>query len=146
MSNSQFPIPNGVHRKLIINTDGGARGNPGPAGIGAVIADEAGQIIGRHKKYIGEATNNSAEYQALVLGLTEAGKLDATDLEIRMDSELIVRQMQGRYKIKEPALKILAGQALMLIKNFKSVSFRHVPREQNSRADKLVNEAIDNRK
>lgn len=148
--------------KLIINTDGGARGNPGPAGIGVVICDENQQTLGRHKQYIGEATNNVAEYKALILALEEAKKIfnfsssakatdgkqfsifNGSELEIRMDSELIVRQMQGRYKIKEPTLKILAGQVLALIKHFKNVTFHHVPREQNKEADKLVNEAIDN--
>ena len=138
-------------KKIIINTDGGARGNPGPAGIGVVIADESGSIIGEHKKYIGEATNNVAEYKALILALEKAQEIsnlklqisNDTALEIRMDSELIVRQMQGRYKIKEPTLKLLAGEVLALIKNFKTVSFTHVRREQNKLADKLVNEAID---
>jgi ribonuclease HI len=134
--------------KLIINTDGGARGNPGPASIGVVIADSVGHIIGRHKKYIGEATNNCAEYKALILALQEAlaisNKQSAVSfLEIRMDSELIVRQMQGRYKIKEPALKLLAAEVLKLISHFKNVTFHHVPREQNKEADKLVNQAID---
>lgn len=152
--------------KLTINTDGGARGNPGPAGIGVVIADEHQRITGRHKQYIGKATNNVAEYKALILALREAEKISNTKfqisntpsplipppegegkgtvvLEIRMDSELIVRQMQGRYKIKEPTLKLLAADVLKLIKNFKTVSFQHVPREQNKEADKLVNEAID---
>ena len=129
--------------KLFINTDGGARGNPGPSGIGVVIADGTGKNISLHKKYIGEATNNVAEYKALILALAEAHKIAADDLQINMDSELIVRQMQGRYKIKEPTLKVLAGEVLVLIKNFKSVSFNHVRREQNKLADKLVNEAID---
>jgi len=167
--------------KLIINTDGGARGNPGPAGIGAVIADNDGKIIGRHKQYIGEATNNVAEYKALILALQEARKIsekpsppctsrltpvqgkliplssafaEATadkggegnsviNLEIRMDSELIVRQMNGQYKIKEPTLKLLAAEVLKLRNQFKNVTFHHVPREQNKEADKLVNEAID---
>ena len=136
--------------KFIINTDGGARGNPGPAGIGVVIRDEHGKIIGEHKKYIGEATNNVAEYRALVLALEEAGKVSSfelqvtsqIELEIRMDSELIVRQMQGKYKIKEPTLKLLAADVLKLIKHFKNVTFHHVPREQNKEADKLVNQAL----
>jgi|SRR3989344_2674586 len=129
--------------KFVINTDGGARGNPGPAGVGVVIVDTSGVIVGQYKKYIGTATNNSAEYQALILGLKEARRMGAESLEVRMDSELIVRQMQGRYKIKEPALKILAGEALGLIQQFKSVNFKHVPREENKAADKLVNQAID---
>ncbi len=137
--------------KLIVNTDGGARGNPGPSGIGVVIADDAGKIISSHKKYIGEATNNVAEYKALILALEETGKgirakgLGLSDvlLEIRMDSELIVRQMQGRYKIKEPTLKLLAQEVIKLKNEFSSVEFIHIPREQNKLADKLVNEAID---
>jgi ribonuclease HI len=134
--------------KLIINTDGGARGNPGPAGIGVVIGDESGKVIGHYKQYIGEATNNVAEYKALILALIEAGKIlklksEILNLEIRMDSELIVRQMQGRYKIKDSGLKLLAEEVFRLIKNFPIVNFVHIPREQNKEADKLVNEAID---
>jgi ribonuclease HI len=137
--------------KFIINTDGGARGNPGPSGIGVVIAGDDGSIIGQYKKYIGEATNNVAEYKALILGLEKAHEIsnskfqisNETELQIKMDSELIVRQMQGRYKIKEPTLKILASEVLILIKKFKTVTFTHIPREQNKLADKLVNEAID---
>lgn len=128
--------------KLILNTDGGARGNPGPAGIGVVVADNSG-IVSQHKEYIGEATNNVAEYRALILALLEAKTLAATELEIRMDSELIVRQMQGRYKIKDLRLKSLAQEALRLIKHFKNVEFVHVPREQNKLADKLVSQAIE---
>lgn len=132
-------------KSLIINTDGGARGNPGPAGIGVVIRNDKSHIIGEHKQYIGEATNNVAEYKALILALSKALTLNpkSSTLEIRMDSELIVKQMQGQYKIKEPNLKILATEVLKLIKNFHQVHFRHVPREQNKEADKLVNEAID---
>ena len=128
---------------LIINTDGGARGNPGPAGIGVVIADETGKIISLHNSYIGEATNNVAEYKALILALEKALILEAEELLINMDSELIVRQMQGRYKIKEPGLQILAREAFILIKKFKNVAFRHIFREKNKEADKLVNSAID---
>lgn len=133
---------------LILNTDGGARGNPGPAGIGAVISEVDGKIVATHKQYIGEATNNVAEYKALILALTEASKIlmsesQSSNLEIRMDSELIVRQMQGQYKIKEPSLKVLAAEVIKLIKNFNSVKFVHVRREYNKLADKLVNEAID---
>ena len=137
--------------KLIIYTDGGARGNPGPAGIGVVIYDEKNNIIGLNKKYIGEATNNVAEYKALILALEEAKKesriknqeSNETHLEIRMDSQLIVRQMQGVYRIKEPTLQVLAGEAFKLLKNFQSVVFKDIRRELNKQADKLVNEAID---
>lgn len=129
--------------KLIINTDGGARGNPGPAGIGVVIRGESGQILARHNQYIGKTTNNVAEYRALILALAEAGKLNADELLVNMDSELIVRQMTGQYKIKEPTLQALAAEVLKLRRQFKNVAFRHVPREQNKDADLLVNQAID---
>jgi ribonuclease HI len=129
--------------KLIINTDGGARGNPGPAGIGVVVRDEGGKIIAGHKQYIGETTNNVAEYKALILGLVEIHKMGATDVLVNMDSELVVKQMKGQYKIKEPGLQLLAGEVFKLIKNFHSVNFNHVRREFNKEADKLVNEAID---
>jgi ribonuclease HI len=131
------------HKKIVINTDGGARGNPGPAGIGVVFFDENQKIIGEFNQYIGSATNNTAEYKALILALQKAAVAGAQELEVRMDSELIVRQMQGRYKIKEPGLKILAAEVLKLIKKFHKVEFCHVPRELNKEADKLVNEAID---
>lgn len=127
----------------IINTDGGARGNPGPAGIGAVFFDPAGQVLHSFKAYIGEATNNIAEYKALVLALEEAARLGYQELLINMDSELVVRQMQGVYKIKEPTLKVLSGQVLTLSNRFKKITYRHVPRERNREADRLVNEAID---
>jgi len=129
--------------KLVINTDGGARGNPGPAGAGVVIRDEQNKTVGQHKKYLGEQTNNVAEYQALILALVESAKLGAESLKINMDSELIVRQMQGRYKIKEPTLKVLAQEVFKLMQKFKNVEFNHVFRESNKEADKLVNEAID---
>lgn len=131
--------------KLIINTDGGARGNPGPAGIGVVIRNAENKIIARHKQYIGEATNNAAEYRALILALSKVFSLNPqpSTLEVRMDSELIVRQMQGKYKVKDLRLKVLAGEVLKLTKNFHQVNFKHIPREQNKEADKLVNEAID---
>lgn len=129
--------------KLIIYTDGGARGNPGPAGIGVVFRDEANKIIAGHKKYIGKQTNNFAEYQALILALQEAQKIGAKELLINMDSELVVRQMQGRYKIKEPSLKLLAQEVLKLSNYFSNIKYCHVPREQNKEADLLVNEAID---
>lgn len=131
--------------KFIINTDGGARGNPGPAGIGVVIRDEKENIIAEYKQYIGEATNNVAEYKALILAINEVLALSPKPLalEIRMDSELVVRQMNGQYKIKEPSLKLLAQEVLKLKNNFGSVIFKHVFREQNKEADKLVNQAID---
>lgn len=133
-------------KKLILNTDGGARGNPGPAGIGVVIRDETNQIIYKHGGYIGEGTNNTAEYKALIKALEEASNLGGTDLQINMDSELIVRQMQGIYKIKEPNLQKLATEVIKLKSKFQSVNFTHVRREFNKDADAMVNEAIDAQK
>lgn len=130
-------------KKLIINTDGGARGNPGPAGIGVVIRDEAETIIFEHGAYIGDTTNNVAEYSALIKALETARDLGGTDLLVRMDSELIVKQMQGLYKIKEPTLQGLAGQVLKLKSHFKSVVFTHIRREFNKDADRMVNQALD---
>ncbi len=129
--------------KLVINTDGGARGNPGPAGIGVVIADESGGVIYQHGDAIGIATNNVAEYSALVKALEVARDLGGKEVLVRMDSELIVRQMNGQYKIKEPTLQQLAGRVLVLAKVFQKISFTHIPRSQNSLADKLVNLALD---
>ncbi len=128
---------------LTIFTDGGARGNPGPAGIGAVIKDASGKNLAELKEYIGETTNNVAEYRALILALKKALELGGENLQINMDSELIVRQMLGQYKIKEPTLKLLAQEVFKLTNKFKNVGFTHVVRELNKQADKLVNRAID---
>lgn len=129
-------------KKLIINTDGGARGNPGPAGVGVVFSDEKGQVLESYKKYIGEATNNSAEYQGLIFALEKASKMEVQEIECRLDSELIVKQLKGEYKVKDADLKGLHATVQELI-FFKPVKFVHVRREKNKLADKLVNEAID---
>lgn len=135
--------------KIIVHTDGGARGNPGPAGIGVVIADETHQKLAEVSEYIGETTNNFAEYEALIRGLEKAkelfgAKLRATDVEVRMDSELIVRQLGGAYKVKDPGLKEqFAKVARMRLEDFPSITFTHVRREKNAHADDLVNKAID---
>lgn len=129
-------------KKLIINTDGGARNNPGPAGIGVVFSDEHGKVLAKYKEYIGETTNNVAEYKALILALEKAKDFETDEIECRLDSELVVRQLAGHYKVKEPALKELNTEVHNLI-FFKPVKFVHVKREQNKLADKLVNEAID---
>jgi len=131
--------------RLEIYTDGGARGNPGPAGIGVVIWRD-NELIGRYKEYIGEATNNQAEYKAAILGLQQAKKLGAKELVFYMDSELVVNQLDRKYKIKDPKLGSLFVQAWNLILHFKSVEFLHIPREKNKEADKLVNQAIDEKK
>ena len=129
-------------QKLIINTDGGARNNPGPAGIGVVFSDEKGAIIAEYKKYIGEATNNVAEYRALILALEKAKDFNADEIECRLDSELVVKQLTGHYKCKEATLQVLNTQVHELA-FFKPISYIHVRREKNKEADKLVNEAID---
>jgi ribonuclease HI len=130
--------------KLQIYTDGGARGNPGPAGIGVVIWS-GNNLVGRHKNYIGEATNNQAEYKAVILALEEAKKLGVKELEFFLDSELVVKQINREYKVKDKDLAPLFVQVWNLSMGFKKVIFKHIPREKNKEADKLVNEAIDSR-
>ena len=137
--------------KLIIYTDGGARNNPGPAGIGIVIYDANKKVLEKYKEYIGEATNNQAEYRALVKAHQIAEKyMDSrlrgndkgVEIACFLDSELIVKQLNKEYKVKDPDLQVLYNQVLD-IAIFKNISFKHVRREQNKLADKLVNEAID---
>ncbi len=130
------------YNKLQIFTDGGARGNPGPAGIGVVIWS-GNELVGRHKKYIGVATNNQAEYKAVILALEEVKKLSVEELEFFLDSELVVKQLNREYKVKDKDLAPLFVQAWNLSMGFKKATFTHVPREKNKEADKLVNEAID---
>jgi len=128
--------------KFSLYTDGGARGNPGPAAIGIVLYD-ATDVVKQIGEVIGETTNNQAEYKALIRGLEEAIKLNAEELVCHLDSELLVRQMQGKYKIREENLKPLASEVLKLTSKLKKVEFIHVPREKNKLADKLVNQALD---
>ncbi len=132
-------------QKVIIYSDGGARGNPGPAGIGVVICDGANEnkILGMHKRYIGETTNNQAEYQAVVLGLQEAKKLHATEVEVRLDSELVASQLSGEFKLKNPEFQDSFIKIWNLKIGFKKVKFKYIAREDNNLADKLVNKAID---
>lgn len=132
-----------VHEYLVSYTDGGARGNPGPAGIGVVLQNKDGQTVGEWSEFLGVATNNQAEYKALLLALKQAAALGAAELECRLDSELVVKQLKGEYKVKHPDLKPLCEQARGLISQFKNVSFNHVRREQNKRADQLANQAMD---
>jgi ribonuclease HI len=124
-------------------TDGGARGNPGPAAIGAVLYDEQKQEVAHIKKYIGNTTNNQAEYRALLAGLELALKHGITSIHCYLDSELVVKQIQGLYKVKEVSLKPLADEVRILRSKFSSFSIEHVARKYNARADALVNEALD---
>jgi ribonuclease HI len=128
---------------IVIHTDGGARGNPGPSAAGVVIQD--GDTKHELKKYLGRQTNNWAEYEALILALAEAKRLGFTDraIEVRMDSELIVKQMSGEYRVKDVHLKEKNAAVRELMTNFESVCFVHIPRERNKEADRLVNEVID---
>ena len=136
-------------QKITIHTDGGARQNPGPAGIGVVIQDESGKVIGEISRYIGEQTNNFAEYEALIQGLLMvrelfSGTTDDVELRVMMDSELVVKQCQGLYKVKEPTLKKQFERvAAIRSEFFPHITFTHVRREFNAHADKLVNAAVD---
>jgi len=130
-------------KKLTIYTDGGARGNPGPAGIGCVILDEQGNSVEEISKYIGETTNNQAEYQALITALAKAKELGAEEIEVFLDSELVVKQLNRQYKVKDKGLASLFVQAYNLTLGFKKVIFKHIRREKNELADKLVNLALD---
>jgi ribonuclease HI len=124
-------------------TDGASRGNPGQAGAGAVLFDTAGQELAARSLYLGQCTNNVAEYRALLLGLTMALEQGCDQVEIRLDSELIVRQIQGRYQVKHEALKPLFQEVKKLLAQFRSWSVAHVPRAENKRADELANQGID---
>ncbi|MBI5765600.1 ribonuclease HI family protein [Candidatus Falkowbacteria bacterium] len=129
--------------KAILHTDGGARGNPGPAGIGVVL--EIGKEKKLFKKYIGEATNNQAEYRALILGLEKAKEFGVEEIKCYLDSELVVKQLNREYKVKDKGLAPLFVKIWNLAQGFKKISYKHIFREQNKLADRLVNEAIDER-
>lgn len=125
--------------------DGGARGNPGPAAIGVVLSTPDGETLEEVAERIGEATNNVAEYRALLHGLERARLLGATEVEIVGDSELVARQLTGAYRVKHPSMKPLHQEALGLLTGFDRWSIQTVPRAQNARADELVNRALDSR-
>jgi ribonuclease HI len=129
--------------KVVVNVDGGARGNPGPAAIAAVVQDADGQVLQEKGETIGRATNNVAEYRALLLGIELAAALGANELELVGDSELIVRQVEGKYKVKDAALRDLHAEVKRALEPFSHWSIRHVRREHNAEADRLVNEALD---
>lgn len=129
--------------KIIIFSDGGARGNPGPAGIGAVLYDENKKIVAEISQYLGETTNNQAEYKALIAALKEAKRLKAEELTCYLDSELVVKQLNREYKIKNKDLAPLFLEVYNLSLSFKKISFIHIPREKNTVADSLANKAMD---
>ena len=130
--------------RVIVEADGGSRGNPGPAGYGAVVTDAStGAVLREVAAGIGVASNNVAEYRGLIAGLEAAADLGAEEVDVRMDSLLVVNQMSEKWKIKHEAMRPLASQAASLVRRFRRVSFQHVPREQNKHADRLANEAMD---
>ncbi len=136
-------------KKLILYTDGGSRGNPGPSAIGIVICNERGQAIKEYSEYLGKATNNEAEYQAVIFGLKKVRALFGkkltknSEIEVRSDSELLVNQLNGKYKVLEPKIQSLFLELWNLKLDFKKVKFKSIPRKNNNLADKLVNEELD---
>lgn len=130
--------------KLLVYTDGGSRGNPGPAWCGVFIVDEHGESVEKRFKYIGEATNNIAEYTAAFLGISRAIDLGATEIELRADSKLVIEQLSGNYKIKNPELKKIFLEIQDRVGKWGGkISFTHIYREQNAEADRLSNVAMD---
>lgn len=128
-----------------VNSDGGSRGNPGPGAAGIVVRDPSGEIVARGGSFLGDVTNNMAEYEALLWAMRAARALGATSVRLRADSELVVKQMRGEYRVKNEGLKPLFLQAQALVRTFESVEFQHVRREANAEADALANEAMDTR-
>ena len=129
--------------RVIAHVDGGSRGNPGPAAIGVVIAGDDGTVLAEVGEPIGVATNNVAEYRAVLRGVQLAGELGARRLELVNDSELVARQLTGAYKVKHPAMRPLYLEAIEALRGFDAWTIRSVPRAQNADADRLVNEALD---
>jgi ribonuclease HI len=128
---------------LVIYIDGASRGNPGPAGIGVVILGPQGKTLAEESVYIGEATNNVAEYRALLLALQEARRMRARRVRVLTDSELLYRQMEGRYRVRDPKLVALFNEAACLSEGIQDLTLQHIVRSQNQRADRLANQAVD---
>ena len=131
------------NKKLKIYTDGGARGNPGPAGIGAIAYNEEGEVVFEISEYLGETTNNQAEYRALLKAIERAKKIGAKEVDFYLDSELIVKQLNREYKVKNKDLQPLFVQIYNLSLSFKKIKFTHIRRERNKEADRLANQAMD---
>lgn len=130
-------------KKLIIHTDGGARGNPGPAGIGVAVYNEHKELLREYSDFLGIATNNQAEYKAVILALKKAKELEAEEISFFLDSELVVKQLRGEYKVKNQDLAGLYLEIHNLSVDFKKITYTHVRREFNKEADRLANEAMD---
>lgn len=129
--------------RYIVHTDGAARGNPGPAAIGIVVEDDSGHTVYESSRTLGVHTNNEAEYLAIIAAIEYLREIRAKEADFYLDSELVVRQLNGQYKVKEPRLQSLHGQATMLLNAVPTHTISHVPRKQNARADALANEALD---
>lgn len=140
-------MPDPAVRRLLIHTDGAARGNPGPSGLGAVLRDaDTGRTVAELARFLGIRTNNYAEWTAVEAALEEALRLGATHVDLRMDSELVARQITGRYRVKHPDLKPIHGHVMAMLAQFSGYSVGHVPRELNKDADRLSNVAVDERR
>jgi len=147
LQQEKLPLPEGkapaAGRAIRVYSDGAARGNPGPAGAGAVLTDSAGNVIARLGRYLGRQTNNVAEYEGLLLGLKHARELGYREVEVRADSQLLIRQLKGEYAVRHAGLKPLHAEALRLLRGFDRFELQHVPREENALADEMSNRAID---
>lgn len=137
--------PTGTGRRVRVYSDGAARGNPGPAGAGAVVLGAQGEVLAAIGRFLGEQTNNVAEYEGLLLGLRHALRLEATEVEVLADSQLLIRQLAGLYRVKSAGLIPLFEEAKRLLRRFAKVELRHIPRELNGAADEMSNRAIDER-
>lgn len=132
-------------KTAILWSDGAARGNPGPAGIGAILKSPSGEVLAEESQFLGHTTNNIAEYRALLLGVSRALELGIETLEVRADSELLIKQLRGEYKVRNEGLKPLHAEAKQLLARFRGVKLTHVRRELNVEADRLANRGIDER-
>jgi ribonuclease HI len=144
MARTESSTPPGAgEREAVLWTDGAARGNPGPAGIGAILKSPSGEVLFTGSEYLGHTTNNVAEYKAVLLGLQGALAQGIRKVEVRADSELLIKQLRGEYRVKSPGLKPLFDEARKLLARFASVKLTHVRRELNGEADRLANQGID---
>jgi ribonuclease HI len=137
------PPPTAKTEEAVLWTDGAARGNPGPAGIGAILKSPTGEVLFKGSEFLGHTTNNVAEYKAVLLGLAGALAQGIDRIEVRADSELLIKQLKGEYRVKSPGLRPLFEEARRLISRFTSVKLTHIRRELNGEADRLANEGID---
>ncbi|WP_342375709.1 ribonuclease HI family protein [Myxococcus stipitatus] len=142
---AERPLPSETLGRVRVYSDGAARGNPGPAGAGAVVTDTEGQVLARLGRFLGTQTNNTAEYQGLLLGLRHAKSLGAREVDVYADSELLIRQLGGQYQVKSATLKPLFDEARKLLATFARVRLHHIPRAKNGEADAMSNRAIDER-